>query len=63
MLEGQYSNPADGFALMLQRLGSGPNVAGEVRYRYDHLSIDISANREAFMDRLENRDPAQQRLV
>ena len=66
LLEGQYSDPVRvvGF-----NTGEGwsrdvsEDVAHEIRHRCDLQGSDVPAHLEGFMDRHENRDRAQLRLV
>jgi hypothetical protein len=66
MLEGQYSNPvrivgfntAEGWSRDVSE-----DVAHELRHRCDRQGTDVPANLESFMERHENRDLAQLRLV
>jgi hypothetical protein len=66
MLEGQYSNPvrvigfntAEGWSRDISE-----DVASELRHRCDRRGIDVPAHLEGFMERHENRDRAQLRLV
>jgi hypothetical protein len=66
MLEGQYSNPvrivgfntAEGWSRDVSE-----DVAHEVRHRCDRQGTDVPVNLESFMERHENRDRAQLRLV
>jgi hypothetical protein len=66
LLEGQYRNPvrvigfntAEGWARDVSE-----DVAHELRHRCDLQATGVPAHLEAFMERHENRDRAQMRLV
>jgi hypothetical protein len=66
MLEGQYSNPvrvvgfntADGWSRDVSE-----DVVDEIRNRCDRQGEDVPAHLEGFLERHENRDRAQLRLV
>jgi hypothetical protein len=66
LLEGQYRNPvrvigfntAEGWSRDVSE-----DVAGELRHRCDLQATDVPSHLQGFMDRHENRDRAQMRLV
>ena len=66
LFEGQYSNPvrvvgfnsAEGWSRDVSE-----DVAHELRHRCDRQGPDVPENLEGFMERHENRDRAQLRLV
>lgn len=64
MMDGQSTvrvigfNTAEGWARDVSE-----DVADELRHRCDLQTTEVPANLEAFMDRRENRDRAQLRLV
>ena len=66
LLEWQYSNPVRVVAFNTAEGWSrdvSEDVAHEIRHRCDLQGTDVPAHLEGFMDRHENRDRAQLRLV
>jgi hypothetical protein len=66
ILSGQHSHPIRVIAFNTAEGWSrdvSEDVAGELRHRCDRQGIDVPAQLEGFMERHENRDRAQLRLV
>ena len=66
LLQGQYSDPVRVIGFNTSEGWSrdvSEDVAHELRYRCDRLGLNIPANLEGFIQRYENREQSQLRLV